>query len=259
MQNVVKVKSVSYKRYEELLQKRENLLKESENYRFSYEQIFGSLNKEIGNIKMECVKKRKILAYCKNIVELGLPIFRKELDTFVENAMKDYQDTIASLLKDNDEDNAINNKFSEKDLKKVYRRIAKLIHPDMNAKLKTNPVIQDLWNRSCIAYNCSNFKELQELEVLINKYLESIFQDHVDDIEIPNIEEKIFDLYKEIEKIKSNNPYQYKYILMDETNVVNRIEELSKELNDYKRYIEDLDSQIEIYNPLIRDGEKTEK
>lgn len=255
MQNVIKGKSVSYKRYEELLQKKEDLLKEAEKYRFSYDQIFGSLSKELGDVKMECVKKRKILSYCKNIIELGLPIYRVELDTFIEKAMKDYQDTIACLLED-ETDETSNEVVSEKELKKLYRRIAKLIHPDMNAKLKSNPVIQDLWNRSCVAYNCTNFKELQELEVLINKYLDSIFYDHPNDIEIPNIEEKIFDLYKEIDKIKNNNPYQYKYVLIDEKSVISKIEELSKELNDYKRYIEDLDSQIDVYNPLIKEKEE---
>lgn len=252
MQNVIKGKSTSYKRYEELLLKKEALLKEAEKYRFLYEQIFGSLNKEISDFRLECVRKRKIISYCKNIVELGLTIYRKELDSFVENAMKDYQETIACLL--DDENNEISEKpASSKELKTIYRKIAKLIHPDMNVQLKNDSIIQDLWNRTCIAYNCANFKDLQELEVLVNKYLDTIFYDHPDDIEIPNIEEKIFNLYKEIEKIKNTNPYQYKYILNDEANVVIKIEELSKEVNDYKRYNENLDNQIKQYDLIIED------
>lgn len=254
MQDVIKVKSISYKRYEELLVKKDKLLKEAEKYRFSYEQIFGSLNKEISDIKMECVKKRKTLSYCKNVVNLGLPIYRKELDDFIENAMKDYQDTIACLM--NDDSSETQKSASPKEIKRIYRGIAKLIHPDMNEQLKSDEVVQDLWNRTCIAYNCTNYKDLLELEVLVNKYLESIFYDHNDDIVIPNIEEKIFDLYKEIENIKQTNPYQYKYILMDENNIISKIDELSKEINDYKRYNEDLDNQIKDYEPLINDGEK---
>lgn len=249
MQDVIRIKSISYKRYEELLLKKERLLKEAKKYDFDYNQIFGTLNKEINSLKNECVKKRKIVSYCKSALSMGLQIKKKDLDEFVDKAMKEYEETLASLF-DDDKVN-IDEPVSDKDLKRVYRKLAKLIHPDMNAELKDDLIVQDLWNRACIAYNCSNMKDLQELEVLTNKYLFSITNNKLEDIEIVNIEEKIFNLYKEIEKIKNSYPYQYKYVLIDDDHITVKKDELEKELKDYKRYSEDLDGQIKEFEICI--------
>ena len=64
-------------------------------------------------------------------------------------------------------------------------------------------------------------------------------------MDIPNVEEKIFNLNRKIEKILRTDPYQYKYILADEKSIDRKKEELYKELNDYHRYIDELDKQIE--------------
>ena len=61
-----------------------------------------------------------------------------------------------------------------KEIKNIYYKIAKLIHPDTNPSLAKDENIKSLWNRTIIAYNCNDLKEIEELEVLVNQYLESI-------------------------------------------------------------------------------------
>ena len=254
MKNVVKVKNISYERYGELLQKKESLKKEAEQYKIQYDEIFSVLNNDAYEAKMECVKKRKIVSYCKNLTELGSLIFRKDLDEYIEKAMIEYKDALQYIFNEDDIHNEQKNNQTahSKQIKSIYRQLARLIHPDMNSDLKDNKVIQDLWNRTCIAYNCSNLEEMEELEVLINRYLESINHYHME-IEIPNVDEKIFDLNREIEKIIHTNPYQYKYVIADRNMIVKKKEELLKELSDYKRYLNELNKQISEFHIIEPD------
>lgn len=256
MENVIKVKNISYERYGELLLKKENLKKEAEQYKIQYDEIFNVLNNDTYEARMECVRKRKIVSYCQNLTELGSLIFRKDLDEYIDKAMKDYKDALQYILKEDDDNLSIKKANTEhsKQIKTIYRQLAKLVHPDMNSDLKDNKVIQDLWNRTCIAYNCSNLEELEELEVLINRYLESINHYHIE-IEIPNVDEKIFNLNREIKKIIHTNPYQYKYVIADRDMIVKKKEELLKELSDYKRYLNELNKQIEAFH-IIEVGEE---
>lgn len=254
MEDLIKVKSASYKRYEELLLEKDALIKESEGYKMSYDALFDGINNEVRAARLECVKKRKIISYCKSMLSLGSIIKQSKLDEFVSKAMQDYKDTLDFLSKaEQEEDENKKSEKSKEELKKVkstYHQLAKLIHPDMNDDFKNDNVMRDLWNRTCIAYNCSNLEELEELEVLINRYLESINKKHFD-IEIPDINEKIFILNREITKIKHTNPYQYKYFLQDEESIERKKEELKKELNDYLTYEKELDDEIATFESSI--------
>lgn len=256
MQDLIKVKSASYKRYEELLYKKEALLKQAHKYRQEYELVFDNLIKEVYATRLDCVKKRKILSYCKSIVSQSKVIIKNELDAFIEKAMQGYQDTLEYLSNGDEEKETViqlnNTEQQQKQVKATYHKLAKLIHPDMNSSLKDDVVIQDLWNRTCIAHNCSNLKELEELSILINNYLESINHKHLD-IEIPDVNEKIFMLNREIYTITHTNPYQYKYILENEDRINSKKDELNKELNDYRLYAKELDKELKIFDNLIKD------
>lgn len=248
MQEIIKVRNASYERYEELLNQKEALKKEAEKYRVSYDRILGKLKRETNEAKTDCVRKRKILSYCQNVAAIGEVINKKELDEFVEKAMEDYKKTLAYLLDaQQEEEPTVKQAPTDKQVKSIYRKIAKLVHPDMNSDIGNDKTIQDLWNRACIAYNCSNINELEELDVLINRYLNSK-NNNYDEIEIPNVEEKIFNLNRDIKEILHTNPYQYKYILADKETMKMKKEELKKELKDYKRYIRELDKQIKKFN-----------
>jgi len=253
MQDIIKVKSASYKRYEELLQEKEELLKEAENYRVQYEQFFDALSKEVNIARMDCVKKRKIISYCKSKLSSCEDIVRVQLDEFVEKAMKDYQETLDFLNDSGNEQEPKKEILADegKNLKSLYRSLAKLVHPDMNPDIQDDEVIQDLWNRANIAYNCQDEEELEELNVLVNRYLEKTNRRFIE-YEIPDINEKIFNLNRKIYRITHTNPYQYRLILEDEETREKKKEELNKELSDYRRYGEELDREISTLETFIK-------
>lgn len=256
MQEIIKVKSAAHKRYEELLNKKEALMKQAQEYRIQYEQIFDALHKEVYETRIDCVRKRKVLSYCKSIAGQGKTIIKANLDAFVDKAMQGYHDTLEYLSDDGSDQQEdikiVNSEEKQKQIKATYHQLARLIHPDMNSSLKDDEIIQDLWNRTCIAHNCSNLEELEELSVLINNYLESINHKHIE-IEIPDINEKIFNLNRQIYTITHTNPYQYKYVLENEDNINRRKEELMKELNDYKLYSKELDDEISLFDYLVEE------
>ena len=76
MHELMKIKSTSYKRYEELLYKKESLLKEANKYKQQYEAIFNPLIKEINEIKIDCIRKRKILSYYKSTIGQGKQVIQ---------------------------------------------------------------------------------------------------------------------------------------------------------------------------------------
>ena len=258
MQNIIKVKSSSYLRYEELLLKKEELKKEAVKYGFLYEQTFDALSKEVNAYRLDCVKKRKIISYCRSMLSNGSVIKQTELDAFVEKALKDYQDTLDYLNDEKNDEQSNNNDLTDeekqKNIKTLFRQLAKQIHPDMNADLKDDANIMDLWNRANIAYNCNNLEELEEIQVLTNRYLQSTNRKYMD-IEIVDINEKIFNINRAIYKITHTKPYIYKFILEDDNSIKEKKDELIKELNDYKRYCEELDEDVKRFEPIIQKDE----
>ena len=240
----MKIKSTSYKRYEELLYKKESLLKEANKYKQQYEAIFNPLIKEINEIKIDCIRKRKILSYYKSTISQGKQVIQQDLDSFINKAMEEYYSTLEYLSYD--EKDVIKIEYTlkqQKNIKTTYHKLAKLIHPDLNNKLKEDLIIQDLWNRICIAHSNNNLEELEELTILVNNYLQSINEKHFD-IEIDNINDKISNLNKKIYTITNSIPYQYKYILEDKKKIDNKKEELNSELNEYKLYNIQLDEEL---------------
>ena len=129
-------------------------------------------------------------------------------------------------------------------IKKLYYRLAKQIHPDMNPKTNEIPELKELWQRIVVSYRANDLEELEEAEILVNKFL---VDHHLDgnEIKIQDIDTKIEKLKEQIQKIKETNPYQYRFLLQDQEAVQNKKRELQKELEEYRVYEQELDQLLE--------------
>lgn len=86
--------------------------------------------------------------------------------------------------------------------------------------------------------------EMEETEVLVNAVLEKLDLGTLD-ITIPDIDEKIDEIQAEIDRIKSTDPYQYKFLLTDPEAVKQKKQELRDELKEYENYGRQLDDILD--------------
>ena len=114
----------------------------------------------------------------------------------------------------------------------------------MNPKTNEIPELKELWQRIVVSYRANDLEELEEEEILVNKFL---VDHHLDgnEIKIQDIDTKIEKLKEQIQKIKETNPYQYRFLLQDQEAVQNKKRELQKELEEYRVYEQELDQLLE--------------
>lgn len=237
MEEIIRSGNASYILYEELLLKKENLRREANQYYDEYLREFGELLTEAFLKKIECIRKKKIIAYCQKCVNLGKKIHASEMEAAVRREMEEYEQSLKQLKESvrNARDARLVSREDARRIKEIYYRLARMIHPDMRPDLAEDTVLQGYWNRIVIAYRCNHLQELEELETLVNSRLEKQGIScgmHI----IPGIEEKIRQLEKEIERILSTSPYTYRFDLTDDRKRTKRREELQKEIREYEQY-----------------------
>lgn len=249
MEELIVVGNAKLERYKELLLKKDSLTKEAFQYQIAYIKEFGDLITECFEAKIACIEKKKIIAYCQKLINKGLKPNQVDIDRMIEETMKDYYEKLKDMLADNNKlkKESVVSEYVLRKIKSIYYRIAKLIHPDMNPSLKDDEKAKELWNRTAMAYECNCLKDIEELEVLVNEYLESI--DYKSgDFDIPDIEEKIYKLNEEITNIRETDPYQYKYLLNDVDAVQEKKDSIKSEKQDYIDYAKELDEIIKTFD-----------
>ena len=242
---IIKVKDSRYEEYESLLLRRDSLRRDAEQYAISYTQVFGDLIIKVFKKKIECIAKKKKIAYCQKLQNKSLPINEDELERYLEQVMWMYEEELNDLIKENKavKEAKLTGPLELRKIKELYYKLAKLIHPDMRPDLSNDENIQEFWRRTVIAYNFNQLDELEELDFQVNNYLNNINNEDIT-IEIPNIEEKINKVKEDITKILSTNPYQYKFILEDDEEIEAYKKELEDEYKNYEDYSKELDEVL---------------
>lgn len=245
MENIVIGKNRAYARYEESLLRRDALRREAEQYHLEYIQTFGELIETSFRLKVDCISKKKMIAYCQQKANRGERINGNALADYIAKQMASYQQELDDLVKGV---KAARNakEISAADVKKIktiYHRLAKKIHPDLHPEYAQDDVMMEYWHRIVVAYRHNQLKEMQELEALVEAYLAQTGSG-TPDFEIPDVEEKIRDVEREIAEILSTNPYLYKLILEDERETADQTRKLQDEIDSYKTYAAQLDEVL---------------
>ena len=235
-----------YKEYESLLLERDALLHEAGSYSTAYMKEFGEEIVAVFEKKIECIKKKKSIAFCQMKINRGEKVDSSELENYIKDAMSDYAENLKQLIADNKRA-ADADACGQADVlksKRIYRKIAKLIHPDINPTLFENDNIRELWERVRKAYSKNDADELESLEFLICSLLEDMGIDS-EMPEIEDIDDKIEDLKNDINEIVTTDPYLYGELLSDAELVEEKHAELAKELEEHTAYSRELDEVLE--------------
>ena len=246
MDELIRVKNTSYARYEELLMRRDKLKKEAFQWEMEYIREFGDRILKVFELKLSCIRKKKTISFCQAIANRGGVVDQNELQEFLAQEMAAYQAQLESMIEENNASKEMN-EVPERDLlkiKKIYHKLAKQLHPDINPMTNQNEKLKELWQRVSIAYNCNNLKEMMEVEILVNAAIKELGTGNIE-IEIPNIDEKIKELEAEIKKITETDPYMYKFLLEDPEAVQAKKDSLDEELKTYEEYEKQLDEILE--------------
>lgn len=240
--DIIKIALGDYPRYEELLLRKDKFEKEALYWYSEYLRIFGKHLIDAFEIKVECIRLKKLISLAQAQINQGFTPDMDRINALVAEQMDSYYEELRNMIRDHEDAKKAKQipHHAALKIKKIYREIAKILHPDINPETQNYPDLLELWNRVVIAYKCNKLEELEELQVLVNAALTEKGID-VSKIVIPDIGEKIRMVEEEINRIITTDPYNYKFLLEDaeETEqVIRDLEEQQKQYIDYKFKLE---------------------
>lgn len=241
--DLIKIALGDYPRYEELLLRKDKFEKEAVQWYNAYIKVFGKYLIDLFRIKVECIRLKKLISYAQAEINKGFTPKLDEISAVVDEQMKSYYEELDVMIKDHNasmKSKSVPAHVTLK-IKKIYREIAKILHPDINPETSKDPDLLDLWNRVSVAYKCNNLEEIEELQVLVNKALGEKGID-VSKIVVPDIEEKIKKLEEKINEIITTDPYNYKFILEDKEETEQMIQDFENEKKEYDNYRQELEN-----------------
>ena len=243
--DLIKSSDSKYAEYENLLLERDQLSKEAGQIWTVYLQMFGKLISDNYEEKLECIKCKKTITYYQNALNHGGVVDAAAMEKYLAQEMAEYYANLRRMMKENEEANnaGTSTPYEVERAKALYRRLAKIIHPDINPEPDRSEELLELWNRIVIAYHHNDVKELSELEVLVRKALKELGSEEVK-VDIPDIEEKIAEVKAEIDQIIHTEPYSLKYLVEDEAATEAKKSELQTELESYQKYHSELNAVI---------------
>lgn len=238
--------------YEELLLKRDQLFRESGSYMTAYTQEFGDLITANFELKVECIKKKKTISYCRRRMNRGLAIDATLMQTEIDQEMTLYYAQLKEMLNDTDRAKQAGtiSEYRLSRAKKIYRRLTKMLHPDINKKTAENEKLMELWTRIAAAYQKSDVEELDDLEVLVCRAMEEM-GDKGFELNLDDIETRIRRVENQINEILTTEPYIYGELLCDEEKKQAYKEQLQAEHGDYEQYLENLTKALD---DMLREG-----
>jgi len=195
--------------------------------------------------KLECIKCKKTIAYYQRAMNRDGVVDADEMEEYLLTELAGYYAELNNLICMKNAAESANeiSHYQTAQAKKIYRRLAKLLHPDMHPKTAKNAVLRELWTRIVNAYKLYDVKALRELEVQVQSALSDLGLESVP-VEIPDISEKLEEVKKEIREIIETEPYILRELLENEGAAEAKERELKEELEEFRKYHAELDEVI---------------
>ncbi|MBR6069544.1 MAG: hypothetical protein IKP78_02995 [Ruminococcus sp.] len=244
---IVHIAAGDYPKYEALLLQRDQLKKEALQYRRAYIRKFGELINKVFEKKIECIRLKKSIAFCQIARNKGQKPDIAAMNEYIAQQMKEYRRQLDDMVKElnsTKKDTTIS-PADAKEIKAIYRRIARQLHPDMSTLTAEHPELRELWERASYAYECNDLKLLRETDFLVQQAIAQLGEEGFT-VTIPDIGSRIAELEQEIHTIITTEPYSYKLVLEDKDETADRKAAYETELTQYTEYEKQLRHQLDI-------------
>lgn len=229
-----------YKRYVRLLLEKERIVKTNFQVQQRFIELFGDLRLEMLKVEIEIAKIKKEMEYLVRKKNRNESYDLEEMDDFVNQALEGMK---AQYERMKEEQTQLKNKkmLSQeevKEVKKLYRRLVKLVHPDLNPHQTKEQ--KELWHQLQEAYRNNDLVWLRELNVLI------VFKTKGhEEVEIEDLEDKIEVMREEIALLKEEDLYQMRELVFDEEWIEAYKEQYERERSDFEVYLRSLQKEKE--------------
>lgn len=243
---IVRLTGGDYFEYETLLLKRDALEREAGLYLNEYTRVFGELFIEQYRAYIRCIELKKKIAFCQAAENCGAKVNEAELDAYISGEMEQYFKNLADMVTENELCLSAETvpEIEIRKIKKIYRCLAKQLHPDISPLTAEHSELLELWNRAVTAYKCNSLKEIEEVQLLVNSFLERNGIERADMV-IPDIGAKTELLKAEIDRIITTDPYQYKFLLQDKELAQEKKEELRESIEEMTAYSNQLEAVLD--------------
>lgn len=229
-----------------LLLERDNLLfHECKNIEAEYVLKFGKLEYKVYEAECEYRRLKRKLELIITFRNHNEPI---DLDTIDEQLEKELEEfyKILNVKLEEIEDAKIRQGLprlsveEDKELKSLYRKLIKKLHPDMNPNVTEYE--KELFNKVVECYENGNLLELQMIEISLEDKSITVENSLEEKQRLTKLVDR---LTSQIQEIKSTYPYILKETLVNKEKTIERYKELNEMFDRYSYEIQIYTEEIE--------------
>ncbi|HFI0632777.1 TPA: J domain-containing protein [Streptococcus suis] len=232
------------------LERDDLILQQCPSIETAYLLRFGSLEYKVIEAEYKWRRLRRKLQFLISARNRQEKIEEEQIEEWLDREFQEYLDRLDDKLKEMNEaldwsKRELLTKEESKLLKKLYRKIVKLLHPDLNPNL--SDAQRDLFFKAVEAYEEGNIAKLEFIYTMIENQGEmkvsglSLLQ------EKQRLENILIELQSSIEAIKDSYPYNLKTLLADEDACIEREQKLERQLESLVNEIRRCEEQIAQY------------
>ena len=237
-----------YERFEELVLERDRLEKEALRIERAYLSEFGALITDVFEEKIEYVKLRKMISFCREAADRGERPDSGEMIAYLQRELAEYYADLRDLLDRNEAvqmPHPVVTEYEESRIHSLYRHLAKQYHPETHPETASDPRLRELWMVAAGAYRADDLQRLVNTTILMRKAVAARGSGETLRAEVPDMAVRTERLKDDITEICSTEPFIWIAQLRDDETRAAYRETLEEELALYREYRAELETELD--------------
>ncbi|NLD26459.1 MAG: hypothetical protein GX661_03775, partial [Acholeplasmataceae bacterium] len=219
----------------------EDLNKECVVIYHQYNFVFGECFYQRYQLYYECERLRRQIELYQYYLNREEKVNRQEVEQILLKEFLEYEQKLSKIFSEYQAAVEYNQSpflsaEDIKEIKRIYIKIAKAIHPDLNPDF--DEAKKDLWLKTLNAYKDNNLPVLQECEFLFDNYVHHEIEEETEldalSEKIASFRKKIEDYQDRINLICNTFPYNQKELLENKVLIAEKINEVEQDIELFR-------------------------